>query len=228
VARDVDIASVGRLIANPARAAMLDALTDGGEHSAGALAEKAGVAPSTASEHLTLLEQGGLVASERRGSRRIVKLTSHEVADALEALSTIAPTRAQIGLRRSERARALEAARTCYDHLAGALGVALTEALCRRRLLDAADLAVTSRGERELRSFGLDVERLRGGSRPLTRACLDWSERRHHLAGALGAALCSEILARGWIERMAEPRAVRLTPAGERGLIDAFGLELTR
>jgi DNA-binding transcriptional ArsR family regulator len=224
--RDVDIASVAQLIGNPARAAMLDALFDGGEHPAGALALKAGVAPSTASEHLTLLERGGLVVIERRGSRRIVRLGGPEVAHALEALSTIAPKRAQIGLRRTERARALAAARTCYDHLAGALGVALTYALCRRELLQPSDLALTSSGERELHAFGIDVERLRRGPRPLTRACLDWSEQRYHVAGALGAALCSEIIARGWVERMPEPRAVRVTSIGERGLAEAFGVVL--
>lgn len=224
---DVDVAAVAQLIANPARAAMLDALFDGGEQPSGALAAAAGVAPSTASEHLARLARAGLVAVETRGRERRVRLAGPEVSDALEALSAIAPQRPARTLRGSDRIRALRAARTCYDHLAGALGVAVTDALCGRRLLHRDDLSLTARGNRELREFGLDAENLRRGSRPLTRACLDWSERRHHLAGALGAALCDEILRRGWVERLPERRALRLTPAGASGLADAFGVVLS-
>lgn len=221
---DVDTAAIAALIANRARSTMLDALFDGGERTAGALARGAGIAPSTASGHLRSLADGGLVLLERRGREQYVRLAGPEVAHALEALSVIAPTRASASLRSSDRARAMRHARTCYDHVAGALGVALTDALCRQRALRREDLSLTAAGAHHLRVFGIDVDALRRGSRPLTRACMDWSERREHLAGALGAALCTELLRRGWIERMPEPRILRVTTTGARGLAAAFEL----
>jgi DNA-binding transcriptional ArsR family regulator len=224
VSSDVDTAAVAALVANRARCAMLDALFDGGERTAGALAKVARIAPSTASGHLRMLADGGLVALETRGRHQYARLAGPEVAQALEALSTIAPTTAATGLRASERALALRRARTCYDHLAGALGVAVTDALCAQGVLTLDDLQLTPRGARRLEQFGLDVAQLRTAGRPLTRACLDWSERRPHLAGALGASLCQELIARRWIVRMPEPRIVRLTAAGRTGLADAFGL----
>ncbi len=224
MALDVDTAAVAALIANPARAAMLDALFDGGEQPVGALARAAGIAPSTASAHVSRLAAGALVVVEQRGRTRLVRLAGDEVAHALEALSAIAPTHAPRTLRGSARAQALRAARTCYDHLAGALGVALTDALCRRGLLRGRDLSLTTRGDRELRDLGLDVRALARAPRPLTRSCLDWTERRPHLGGGLGAALCSELFERGWIERLPERRAVRVTPAGAEGLASSFGV----
>ena len=221
---DVDTAAVAALVANRARCAMLDALFDGGERTAGSLAKVARIAPSTASGHLRMLADGGLVTLENRGRHQYARLAGPDVAHALEALSTIAPTTASTSLRASDRALALRRARTCYDHLAGALGVALTDALCGAGILTAEELQVTPRGARRLQRFGIDVAQLRGGSRPLTRVCLDWSERRPHLAGALGAALCDELIARRWIVRMPEPRIVRLTPAGRKGLAEAFDL----
>lgn len=220
----MDTAAVARLIANRARCAMLDALFDGGERTAGALGRTAGVAPSTASGHLRMLADGGLVILEQRGRRQFVRLASAEVAHALEALSTIAPTAHPANLRASGRADALRRARTCYDHLAGALGVALTDALCVTGILTVGELALTDAGVERLERFGIDLTALHAGRRPLTRSCLDWSEQRPHLAGALGAALCERLIDRGWIRRGPEPRIVRLTPAGERGLAHSFGL----
>ena len=221
---DVDTAAVAALIANRARCAMLDALFDGGERTAGSLAKVARVAPSTASGHLRMLADGGLVTLEHRGRHQYVRLAGAEVAHALEALSTIAPTIASTSLRASDRALALRRARTCYDHLAGALAVALTEALGAEGILTPGELQLTSHGARRLQEFGIDIAQLRRASRPLTRVCLDWSEKRPHLAGALGAALCDELIARGWIARMPEPRIVRLTAAGRRGLAQTFNL----
>jgi DNA-binding transcriptional ArsR family regulator len=221
---EVDTAAVASLIANSTRAGMLDLLFDRGEHSIGALAKKVSVSPSAASGHLRRLVVGGLVLVERHGRERRVRLAGPDVAHALEALSSIAPPREPTTLRTSERTRMLRAARTCYDHLAGALAVALTDGLCERGLLCRPDLSLTSAGATALGGFGIDIGRLERGSRPLTRACMDWSERRHHLAGALGAALCSELLSRRWIDRLPEPRAVRLTPAGRQGLYETLGL----
>lgn len=225
---DVDVSAVAALIASPARAAMLDALFDGGEQTAGALARIAAVAPSTASGHLTRLADGGLVVLERRGRQLWVRLAGPEVAEALEALSVVAPTRVATTLRGSSRAQALRTARTCYDHLAGTLGVRLADALCAEGLLGRRDLSLTPRGERKLQAFGIDVAGLGSSSRPLTRSCLDWSEGRPHLGGAVGAALCRELFTRGWIVRLPEPRAVRVTRSGEHGLASTFGVVLDR
>jgi DNA-binding transcriptional ArsR family regulator len=175
---DVDTAAAAGLIANRARCAMLDALFDGGERTAGSLAQVAGIAPSTASGHLRMLADGGLIVLEHRGRRQFARLASPEVAHALEALSTIAPTTPSQTLRASSRARALRQARTCYDHLAGALGVALTDALCASDILTGAELTLTDRGAEHLQRFGIDLPALRARRRPLTRPCLDWSERR--------------------------------------------------
>lgn len=142
----------------------------------------------------------------------------------LEALSTIAPTIASDTLRASARARALRHARTCYDHLAGAVGVALADALCADGILAAGDLSLTDPGVARMQQFGIDVAHLDSASRPLTRSCLDLSEKRPHLAGALGAALCQQLIEQGWISRMAEPRIVRLSTEGATGLAQTFGL----
>ena len=203
---------------------MLDALFDGGERTAGSLARVARIAPSTASGHLRMLAEGGLVSIENRGRHQYVRLAGPQVAHALEALSTIAPTIASTSLRANDRALALRRARTCYDHLAGALGVALADALCAEGILTSDELQLTPHGARRLSEFGIDTAQLRRASRPVTRACLDWSEKRPHVAGALGASLCHELIARGWIIRMPEPRIVRLTPAGEKGLAQTFNL----
>lgn len=220
----MDTAAAAALIANRARCAMLDALFDGGERTAGTLARVAGIAPSTASGHLKMLADGGLIVLTQRGRHQFARLASPEVAHALEALSTIAPTIPSQTLRTSSRARALRHARTCYDHLAGALGVALTDAMRAGDILTGSELALTQYGAARLQRFGIDLPSLQARRRPLTRACLDWSERRAHLAGALGAALCQELIDREWITRMPEPRIVRLTPAGHRGLAHTFGL----
>jgi DNA-binding transcriptional ArsR family regulator len=225
---DADLAAVAGLIADPSRAAMLDALTGGAPMTAGELARLAGVAPSTASEHLARLERGGLVASERRGRARHVRLAGPEVARALEALAAIAPLKRTTTLKAWHRGEALRAARSCYDHLAGVAGVALADALVDRGVLDPADggFAITPSGERELARFGLDVAAIRGARRATARACLDWSERRPHVAGALGAALLEEVLRRGWLRRRPDGRALTLTPAGADGFASSFGIPL--
>src|SRR3954464_2540393 len=171
---DVDTAAVAALIANRARCAMLDALFGGGERTAGSLAKVARIAPSTASGHLRMLADGGLVVLEQRGRHELVRLASPEVAHALEALSTIAPTIPSQTLRASDRARALRHARTCYDHLAGTLGVALTDALCAAGLLTTGELTLTDRGAVRMQHLGINIAHLQAARRPLTRACLDW------------------------------------------------------
>ena len=221
-----DLAPVAALIADPSRAAMLDALVGGRPRTAGELARAAGVAPSTATEHLARLESGGLVVSERRGRARHVRLAGPDVARALEALSAIAPQVRPTGLRAWNHGEALRAARSCYDHLAGVAGVDLADALVARGALEPGDgaFAITHAGERAFAAFGLDVPGIRGARRATARACVDWSERRPHVAGALGAALLDELLRRGWLRRRPDGRALTVTPAGAEGLAATFGV----
>jgi DNA-binding transcriptional ArsR family regulator len=220
---DADLAAVGTLIAEPARARMLTALGDGRSLPASALAAEAGVAPSTASGHLARLVDGGLLAAESRGRRRYFRLHGPEVAEALEALARVAPREPVRSLGQATRIEALRGARTCYDHLAGRLGTALMDALLEQGAV--ADERVTDRGVETLARLGVNLESM-PGRRPLFRSCLDWSERRPHAAGKLGAALAARCFELGWVERLDGTRAVRVTPAGEAGFAAAFSLSL--
>jgi hypothetical protein len=171
-----------------------------------------------------MLADGGVIVLEQRGRRHFARLAPRRSPTHWRRSRRWRRRPPSRTLRASIRARALREARTCYDHLAGALGVALTDALCVAGILTADELTLTDDGVGRLRGFGIDLAGLRAHRRPLTRACLDWSERRPHLAGALGAALCQQLLDRGWIVRMPEPRIVRLTPAGRAGLARTLGL----
>lgn len=220
-----DLAALGRLLAAPARAAMVDALFDGRAWSVGELADAARVSPSTASEHLQALAAGGLVAGLREGRHRRYRLASDEIAGALESLSTLAPLRPPNGLRAITRSEAMRAARTCYDHLAGRLGVAVADGLVQAEVLRPAaqSFAPTAPGEGALAAVGIDLGALSRTRRPTALACLDWSEQRPHLAGALGAALLRRLEATGGLERLAPGRAVRLLPPG-RALLGSLGV----
>lgn len=223
---EADIAAVAALIANPARAKMLDALFDGEAHSASDLAAIGGVTPATASVHIDVLVAGRLVVAERRGRHRLVRLADHTVARALEALSVVAPTTKAPPTRRGDRVARLRAGRTCYDHLAGALGVALTEGLVASDALSPAgpDYKLTATGRTELLALGVDVHRAQTARRAFARACLDWSERRPHLAGALGAALADRLFELGWVNRLPGARSVEVTAIGKRKLGEHFDL----
>jgi DNA-binding transcriptional ArsR family regulator len=220
---DADLAAVGTLLAEPARARILTALGDGRALPASALAAEAGVAPSTASGHLARLVDGGLLAAESRGRRRYFRLRGPEVAEALEALARVAPRERVRSLGQATRIEALRAARTCYDHLAGRLGTALMDALLGHGLV--ADEHVTGAGAERLGELGIDLDSI-PGRRPRFRSCLDWSERRPHAAGKLGAALAAHAFELGWVERLDGSRALRVTSAGELGFADAFSLPL--
>jgi hypothetical protein len=185
----------------------------------------AGVAASTTSAHLTQLINGGLLVEERQGRHRYVRLADPGVAEMIEELAAYGapaatPTRS---LRAANVATALAHARTCYDHLAGRLGVLLVDAMAARGLLEPG-WALTEQGLRWLADLGIDVAALRSTRRPLVRHCLDWTERRPHLAGSAGAALCRHFFDSDWITRTGNDRAVRVTAAGRRGLEDILGL----
>lgn len=206
---------------------MLDALFDGQPWSVRELAGVARIAPSTASEHLEMLRAGGLVVSARDGRYQRYRLASAEVADVLERLGTLAPPLRARGLSDSSRNEALHLARTCYDHLAGRLGVAITDTLVERGYLLGADRSFppTRAGVRAFAAVGIDVEALRRSRRTLARACLDWSERKPHLAGALGAALLARLESVHGVERLSGSRAVRVRPPGH-ALLGQLGLHV--
>jgi DNA-binding transcriptional ArsR family regulator len=217
---DADLARIGTLLADPKRAKMLLTLLGGSAESASALADAAGASRSLASAHLRKLVDGGLITVEPSGRRRLYRLAGAPVADALEALAQLAPPTQVRSLRDANRKENLRQARLCYDHLAGVLGVNVTEALVGRGALEAADggFALTADGETAMGELGVDVRALRRRRRPLTRACKDWTEPGHHLAGSLGAAIATQCFERHWIERGEAGRIVRVTAAGERGL----------
>ena len=238
---DADIAVVARLMAEPARARILTALGDGRALAASVLASEAGVAPSTASEHLGRLVDADLLAVERHGRHRYFRLAGAPVAEAIEALARIAPPAPVRSLREGTRAHALRTARTCYDHLAGRLGTALMATMIERghvingdgrfdpaaadrdRLSAAGhdvDYQLTAGGLAFLGELGVELPR-----RPVVRYCVDWSEQRHHLAGKVGRALADRLFELDWISRADVHRAVRVTPAGRDGLRTTFGLD---
>lgn len=221
-----NFASMGALMGDPARAGMLIALMGGQALSAGELARVAGIAPATASGHLAQLQAGGLLAVEQQGRHRYYRLAGPDVAAAVEALMHLADHQAQRRrIRPGPKDAEMRLARVCYDHLAGERGVELLVRLTRQQLitLDDGAVEVTPRGERTLALAGIDVAALRLGKRPVCRMCLDWSERRAHLAGALGAALLERLFALGWARRAGDSRIVRFTPPGEAGFARWFG-----
>jgi len=239
VAGDADIAPVAALMGEPARAAVLMALIDGRALAASTLAAEAGVAASTLSAHLARLVDGGLVSVEASGRNRYFRITRPEVADAVEALARLAPCRPIRSLRQGTHAEAIRRARTCYDHLAGRLGVALLDALLANRVLRAETdpdgrpdpvlgagrsrrYVLTDSGRSRLVELGVGVEAT--GRRPLTRYCLDWSEQRPHLAGTLGSSLLNRFVDLGWVTR-GERRVVQVTAAGREGFVAEMGVD---
>ncbi len=216
------IASVGALLGDPARANMLTALMDGRALTVSELAHAAGVTLPTASGHLAKLEAARLVAAERQGRHRYFRLSGQDVAAVLEGLMGLAQRTGAVRVRTGPREPALREARICYDHLAGERAVALYDTFIERQLIDGAEEpAVTAAGRVFFRGIGIDVEALGGGRRPVCRTCLDWSERRAHLGGALGAALLERILAERWAERC-EGRVIRFSASGAKKVAALF------
>jgi DNA-binding transcriptional ArsR family regulator len=213
----LDTADVGGLFADRSRVAMIDVLLDGREHSVGGLARAARIASSTAVEHVAGLERGGIVVSRREGRRRLVRLAGAEAAAAYEALAELARETEASSLRAWTRREELRAARTCYDHLAGRLGVALADAAIDARAVDDR-FSLGPSAASWFRRLGVDLDALPRGRRPLLRVCTDWTERREHLAGVIGAAICTAVLDAGWAVRRPSSRALFVTPLGEARL----------
>ncbi|WP_027817340.1 ArsR/SmtB family transcription factor [Paraburkholderia bannensis] len=220
------LARVAALLADPGRAAMLWALMDGSARPAGELTLIAGLSPSAASAHLARLTEGGLLSAEVRGRHRYFRIATPDIAQTIEALMNVAHATAPARpTTRPARTVPVEMrhARTCYDHMAGEVAVQVFDRLVEGGLLtlDGDDLEATEAGAARLAAWGVDLGALRVRRRRFACTCLDWSERRAHLGGALGAALLERFTSNGWVERTSRPRVLRITPLGQREF-DAF------
>jgi len=219
-----DIAHVAALIGDPARANILTALMAGKALTASELAEEAGIAMPTASGHLRKLEEGGLVVARKQGRHKYFALAGAQAGDVLEALMGFAVAQGHLRTRTGPRDAALRAARVCYNHLAGQAGVQMYDSLVRRGYLQIGEdgLSVTEAGGIFVADLGVSIHELAGRRAPLCRECLDWSERRSHLAGVLGRALFDLLLEKRWVDREAGSRAVRFSKAGRVAFDAAF------
>ena len=240
---DADIAALASLLADPARCKVLLALDDGRALPASVLADEAGISRPTASSHLGKLTSAGLLTVETHGRHRYYRLAGPEVGELLEQLGRIAPLRPVRSLREGTRAARLRSARTCFDHVAGRLGVAVMGSLLDRGALVGGDGRFDPRreGHDALSSPGHDLRyeltetgrdfltgiavEMPTGSRPLVRYCVDWTEQRHHLSGGLGRAVLDRFLSGGWVKRVPRGRALTVTDDGRSALADAFGIQ---
>jgi DNA-binding transcriptional ArsR family regulator len=223
-----DIAMVAALVGDPARSNMLTALMTGRALTASELAHQAGITPQTASSHLAKLEAGGLIEPEKQGRHRYYRLTGPDVAGVLEGLAGLAARAGHMRVRTGPKDPALRRARICYDHLAGDLGVQMLDSMKNQRLVRQRkqDIELTAEGEHFLaKTLQISAETLSHPRRPVCKACLDWSERRHHLAGTLGAAMMTRFTELKWAARDSTPgsRVVNFTRNGEKRFAALFG-----
>ena len=222
-----DISQIGALIGDPARANILVALMDGRALTATELAEIGGVTAQTASTHLSKLEAGRLIRPQKQGRHKYFSLAGPKVGQLIESLSIFAADRGHLRHRPGPKDAAMRKARICYDHLAGDLGVMMFDSLAARRHLavDDNEIGLTDGGERFVGELGIDLGALRASRRPLCRCCLDWSERRNHLAGSLGAALFDMIIDRGWARRDGKSRVIAFSQNGEASFRALFPID---
>ena len=227
------LSEVAALMGDPARAAMLSLLMDGRAHTASELALAAGITAQTASGHLSRMVDANLMAARAQGRNRFYRLASGDVAHAMESLMALAGTRAPPASATAawRRDPDLRFCRTCYDHLAGQIGLAVTDSLTQHGHLEpkgARDWSLTSSGETFCTRLGVDLAGAKAAhTRHFARQCLDWSERRPHISGALGSAIADTFFKKGWAERMRRGRTVRLTDSGRRALSSHFGTSLS-
>lgn len=216
------VAEIGSLLGDPARVNMVIALLDGRAWTARELADAAGVSPQTASSHLARLVAGRLVRLDRQGRHHYHRLASSEVAALLEQMHLAGAAARQVR-RSGPRDLQMKELRSCYDHLAGRIAVELSG-----RIMDPSAAQITSDGAALLERIGVDLQSLRSGRRALCRVCVDWSERRPHVAGAVGAAILDRVKTLGWVRTRPAGRSLILTAAGERGLNNVFGIRSVR
>lgn len=225
---EADIAAVAALLAEPTRAKMLLALSDGRAFTTNELARSAKVAPSTASEHLARLLDAELLVVEKQGRNRFYRLADPTIVEIMESLAHLAPRVKIRSLSESEQAQAVHLARMCYNHLAGRLGVSLTEALLEKQVLHNVDTGyvMEQAGMDWMEDFGVPCQQLKRRGLLFVPRHIDWSERRYHVAGAFGAALSQRLFELNWIKRRPASRSVHLTPEGQTEMERTFGLHL--
>ncbi len=221
-----DIAFLGSLIGDPARANMLTALLSGKALTASELAAEAGITPQTASTHLSKMEAGGLLQQRRQGRHRYFALADDDVGSLLETMMGLAAKKGHLRTRTGPKDPALRYARVCYNHLAGDLGVRMMDSLLAKGFLTPENegLGLTDDGRAFAEGFAIDLEPLEKSRRPMCKSCLDWSNRRSHLAGSLGSALLTRFYDLGWARRIEGSRIVAFSPRGEKAFLDAFAL----
>ncbi len=212
-----NIAHIAALIGDPARANMLTALMSGKALTVSELAQESGITMQTASGHLTKLDAGGLLRAHKQGRHKYYALAGDHVARVLEGLMGLAAGAGHLRKRPGPKDAALRKARVCYNHLAGDMGTRMFDSFARQGLITGAggDIALSAKGEGFARDFGIDLAALKSGKTPLCRECLDWSERRTHLAGSFGRAMLARIEALGWAKRDKSTRVVHFTPTGD-------------
>ncbi|MGH1415607.1 MAG: ArsR/SmtB family transcription factor [Pelagimonas sp.] len=221
-----DIARIAALIGDPARANMLTALMSGKALTATELAQEAGITTQTASTHLAKLADGGLVQTRKQGRHKYSTLASDDIAQLLESLMGLAAKTGHLRTRTGPKDAALRKARVCYNHLAGDMGTRLYDSLMQngQLILQEDDPVLTDHGRAFFTEFGIDLNALEAKRTPLCRACLDWSERRSHLAGGLGRALLSQFIAQGWAKRLPDSRVIRFSSPGAAAFANRFPL----
>jgi DNA-binding transcriptional ArsR family regulator len=219
---------IASLVSEPSRAAILTALLDGRFHTASELAHMAGIKPQTASFHLAKMTEAHVVTVEKQGRHRYYGIQDPEVARVMESFLSIAPPVPIKSFKQASENEAIRLARTCYDHVAGQLGVQLMNFFMQKGILseDQDGLHITDQGETFFTDFQIDLTKTRQKRRSFSHKCLDWSERRHHLAGALGSAILDRLFELHWIERLPTTRAIRITAEGKRGFKEIFSIEV--
>ncbi|WP_338651365.1 winged helix-turn-helix domain-containing protein [Lysinibacillus sp. Y5S-8] len=222
-----NMAEVAALLGERSRATILASMMDGRFHTASELAYMAAIKPQTASFHLAKLVEGKLIKVEKQGRHRYFQLAGEDIAQFLESFLVISPPPEVRSLKQSSQMKLLQDARTCYDHLAGKLGVQLTESMVYAGYLKLEDkqFILTDEGTLFFTTFGVDLAALKRKRRSFSPACLDWSERRYHLAGALGNGLLNQLLNLGWLTRVPSIRAIKVTEKGKRGFKEVFHLD---
>lgn len=224
-----NVAMIASLVSEPSRAAILTALLDGRFHTASELAHMAGIKPQTASFHLAKMTEAQVVSVEKQGRHRYYGIQDPEVAQVMESLLSIAPPVPIKSFKQASENEAIRLARTCYDHVAGHLGVQIMSFFMQKGILseDQDGLHITQQGEIFFADFQINLKNTRQKRRSFSHKCLDWSERRHHLAGALGSALLDRLFELHWVEHLPTTRAIRITAEGKRGFKEVFSIEIS-
>ncbi|MEQ6853384.1 ArsR/SmtB family transcription factor [Lysinibacillus capsici] len=223
-----NMAEIAALLGETSRATILASMMDGRFHTASELAYMAAIKPQTASFHLAKLVEGKLIKVEKQGRHRYFQLAGEDIAQFLESFLAISPPPEVRSLKQSSQIKLLQDARTCYDHLAGKLGVQLTESMLNAGYLtlEGKQFVLTDEGILFFTTFGIDLTALKRKRRSFSHACLDWSERRYHLAGALGCELLNQFFNLGWLLRVPSIRAIKVTEKGKIGFKEVFHLDL--